>query len=158
MNVNYRHIELSDEDDRIAGFALWYETRGPAITFFHWIRDYFEETKLPKNIRVEFTTSPSSDRVALTFDIVIGERVLSTHIQGIERDYASDLKSVLDQHSYIFVVAGYTDVDGVDHIVPNCSYAVTYFFLDNERVSGTTGMKYPSALIEQLWSDSDEDE
>lgn len=143
--VNYRQITIQDSEDKIVGFAFWYQDLNAAHVFLDSILRHFQARER-KTALVEFMRE--EDTYGLEFTIFFDSSKYSVRISGIAPNYVEELRETLREYPYLPILVGYTDDCGKHQFIENNYYNVSQIFIDGSLLIGSNNKRFPLDLLE----------
>src|SRR5690348_10890710 len=69
-DTRFRLVTIQTQTPPVAGFALWYQSKGGATSLFNAVRDYFEDRSSCRRLDIRFESAPA-DRSSYQLAICI---------------------------------------------------------------------------------------
>lgn len=148
-NVKYRHIEYEEGGEKIAGIVLWYDDRESANAAFDVRRRHYDSSNQRISTLISFNRQDEKS-YTFTFSFTTFDESFNATIIDVPSEYVHALIEYMKDYMYVFLLTGYTDINGDDKVVQDAVYSTSMIFVDGVQVNGSNNKKYPLKLLEKV--------
>lgn len=147
MDIRFRCLSISDEQNDVSGIALCYNTMAEAESLFNIVVSGCRSNAFSK-INIEFQRQKSH---LFNMDMLVkgDENFYKINLQGVEWQYVNVLKKSLEKNGYIFIVTAVSKIVSEFKLNKKKYCCVSEISIDGKRITGNINSSTIN-LVEQF--------